>query len=301
MKAGRRISMKPLNITRRTISLAVILCASAISQAQVYAPTRLFYNNTAELGPGYSLGVVAGTSILDEEQNVFYGNASATLAGLLEIEVGNLQLASSLFGVRKPIYTWGLKIPLWGSREQLPAIALAIRSSLEWTHDALLEEDMQRLRRDLTWRGLESTGYDFRLTTASILFSERLHKNLMLHGGIGAQEVQYRNLFLFLEPNDYYRNLDLHREFLLSGYLGANVQVHPRFTVVGEVESVPHFDTRLETFELVVDRSYVWFLGIRFLIDRPVAFDAGIRYNKGPNAPDTAQLVMALSALLSIR
>ncbi len=128
---------------------------------------------------------------------------------------------------------------------------------------------------------------------------------LTLHGGVGLQEAQYRGLWIFLDPPpgdvNGYHAAEVERELLMQGFVGAELRVHSRLTLIGDVQSIPLFRPDIDLLELSVDRSYMSFLGVRYLLADAIRLDASLRYHTGVEGIRSTQVVIALNALLSLR
>lgn len=270
-------------------------------------PTRLLLNNIAEVGPGCSVNASLGTTVFNTRSDYFIGEFSIGIAGVSELGLTNTGLASNLLALRRPIGSWELTVRLLRSREHLPDISLAVRGPLKWNHDDLLPQDIQTEKPVLFEQGLRGVRYDFRITTASVLFSKPLSRSLRLHGEIGIQQAQWRDLWIFLDPippgidpNGYHAP-ELEHELLVQGYVGSEWHLNSRFTVIGELQSLPHFKPDIQMLALSLRRSYIGTIGLRTLLVAPVTLDLSLRYHRGPDGLTSTQLAVGLNGLMSIR
>jgi hypothetical protein len=266
------------------------------------APTRLILNNTAEFLPHFAVTLNAGTSVFTSTYRPFRGNVVLSIDELAEIDYSSDGQAENVFGNAKPMNSWGMKFKILNAKEVRPAVALRVQSSIDWNREDLWTQDLQQNTPSLYRQGLAGSQYEYRLTTIDLVFTERIQRSLIINGGVGFQEIQSRNLWIFptVAPPAYngYHNPDVVRNLLLTAFFSGVVQIDSSFSAIAEIQSIPLLTPSITALNLSVEQSYLGSLGIRYSPTTYLVLDGSLAYHTDQSDQAYMEARIGVSALI---
>lgn len=241
--------------------------------------SRLSLLSTSGVMPGVSVGVQGGASAFTTENNVYRLRGIVSFGGLAEVDVANIgEIRNMLYSIR-PQTSWGLKLKLIPEEDMLPAVALTVRSSVNWQPEWHDYGVMQNSRPDLYRQGLAIVRYEYGFSIARLLFSKTVYTRTILSASIGIEDVQLRGVWFWGTGLNYNFPILLMADGVkhnlsVQGFVSVAHPVSTKLSIMAEAESIPYLTPNSSLSSLNVDRAYCGSLGLRYFLSSQVALDA---------------------------
>jgi hypothetical protein len=267
----------------KTILLALVLTFSLtvelISQTTDLPNfSRLEIENTAQVLPGYYVGIQGGMSTFTVSNEIYRFRGFVGIGGFAELEYSNLGGLQTMFYEFKRQTTFGLKVRFMNEGEEIPAIALSLEGTSTWQSESGGYEGVQDTRPNLYRAGLQVARYEFQFYKAQIVLTKHLWNDVMLNFGIGVENVMTRNIYLFGgAPNyifpGYYSQTAKQDHPLIQGLFGIVYTITPHVSLMFEGATVPFLtpDENLSSF--VTERAFTGSIGMRWVVNRYISID----------------------------
>jgi hypothetical protein len=261
-----------------------------------------FTTVSATVPQGYSLDFAVAYPPYSSRNYPVFGHISAGLSGVLQVSFSNDEVVSNMIGMIRPMNSWGLKLQVLSKREQLPSVALWVRSALGWQGDFLQSNDLWP-KRPPPFEHLGGTQYEFTSTSAGVALEPGISEALDVNVSLGVRELESRNLWIFIDPTPVgyngYHAASGDRTLLLDG--SANVVLHllPRFAVIAEATTLPYFNVNAAALRLEVERAYAGAIGGGYTLPIPLSLDGYVRWQSTINGQSDTQFRLGLSGQLS--
>jgi len=261
-----------------------------------------FTTVSAAVPQGYSLDFSGAYPLYSGRSSPVFGHITAGVSGVLQVSFSNDEVVSNMIGLVRPMNSWGLKLQVLSKREELPPVALWVRSALGWQGDFLQSTDLWP-KSPPTFDHLAGTQYEFTSTSAGVALEPGISEALDVNVSLGLQELQSSGLWIFIEPapegDNGYHAVSGERTLLLEG--SANVVLHllPRFAVIAEAATLPYFNVNVAALELEVQRAYAGTVGARYTLPIPLSVDGYVRWQSSINGLTDTQFRLGLSGQFS--
>jgi hypothetical protein len=261
-----------------------------------------FTTVSATVPQGYSLEFAVAYPPYSSRNYPAFGHISAGLSGVLQVSFGNDEVVSNMIGMIRPMNSWGLKLQVLSRREQLPSVALWVRSALGWQGDFLQSSDLWP-KSPPPFEHLGGTQYEFTSTSAGVALEPGISEALDVNVSLGVRELESKNLWIFIEPtpmgDNGYHAASGDRTLLLDG--SANVVLHalPHFAVIAEATTLPYFNVNVAALQLEVERAYAGAIGGRYTLPIPLSVDGYVRWQSTINGQSDTQFRLGLSGQFS--
>ena len=261
-----------------------------------------FTTVSATVPQGYSLDFSGAYPLYSSRSYPVFGHITAGVSGVLQVSYSNDEVVSNMMGLVRPMNSWGLKLQVLSKREQLPSVALWVRSALGWQGDFLQSTDLWP-KSPPTFDHLSGTQYEFTSTSAGVALEPGISKALDVNVSLGLRELESRNLWIFVDPtpvgDNGYHAASGDRTLLLDG--SANVVLHllSRFAVIAEATTLPYFDVNVPALKLEVKRGYAGAFGGRYTLPIPLSVDGYVRWQSSINGLSDTQFRLGLSGQFS--
>jgi hypothetical protein len=253
---------------------------------------------------GTSITYAAAHPVFGDNDFPVLGYAAIGFSGVFQLSYGNEGAVANVLGVVRPAQSWGAKLQILPRREQYPAIALFIRSTIGWQLQYFGANDIENKIPELIIRGFNGTLYECANTSAGIAAESQLNDVLALRFTLGVQELQSRNFWLFIAPapaiGNGYHSVEVQSSYILDGSANASISIKPQLALIAEIDALPYYGINLPENRLEPFRAYAGMVGVRYALSRSVNLDTYIRQQSKINSIAQTQFRLGLSGQLTI-
>ncbi|MCR4418265.1 MAG: hypothetical protein WHV63_09620 [Ignavibacteria bacterium] len=260
-------------------------------------PGRLFSIPTADVQNSLDLALLVGGSFGLENSDGFLGSVSFGLGGYGDIEVSTASLLGSVFSKTENFASIALKIKIIGERENIPGIAVTLRTNNDWYQSSNF--DLKEKKPELAQFGLRSLTYDTRITHLIISFSKKMNDFSRVHLGFGIGDLRYRNLksyfvdSFFIDQSEKMKNT-------FYGAIGFDFQLSEITYLIAEAQTIPYFKVDPKTGLISPDLRKVFSGGLRVGINRWLLLDSGFRYQDNYRGLADTEVKISLQAFINV-
>lgn len=260
-------------------------------------PGRLFSIPTADVQNSLDLALLVGGSFGLENSDGFLGSVSFGLGGYGDIEVSTASLLGSVFSKTENFASIALKIKIIGERENIPGIAVTLRTNNDWYQSSNF--DLKEKKPELAQFGLRSLTYDTRITHLIISFSKKMNDFSRVHLGFGIGDLRYRNLksyfvdSFFIDQSEKMKNT-------FYGAIGFDFQLSEITYLIAEAQTIPYFKVEPKTGLISPDLRKVFSGGLRVGINRWLLLDSGFRYQDNYRGLADTEVKISLQAFINV-
>lgn len=270
-----------------SIVLAFVFLVSsplfAQSQNERQYPSQFSNTESADILPNLTLFGRVTTGLFTSDISPVEGQISFGIADFIELNVLNSASAVNFYGDAQLIPQWGFKLRLLEASEKGPGVAFLFRTSFDWRPQTFWQQDIARKRSAFYQQGLNGTRHSLRLTSGTLIATQTLFSRLHLTGGLGVQEVQVRDLWIFIDPAPYasngYHASEIQHNLMVSGLVQAQIDVSNNVLAFFEAQAVPMIEPNLQRLSLTYKREYLTSAGVRFVPLFPVSMDVMISHS----------------------
>ena len=270
-----------------SLAVALVFLFSLPLVAQVenerQYPSQFSLTESAEVLPNLTLFGRVSTGLFTRDLNMIQGQISLGIADFIELNVLNSEGAVDFYGDPQPIPQWGFKLRILESSDQLPSVSFLFRTSLDWKYQEFFDHHIAVRRPTFSSQGLNGTKHRIRLTSGTLVATQTLFSRVHLTGGFGIQEVQIRNLWIFIDPAPYVTNgfhaPEIQRTLMLSGLFQAQIDLSSTTLIFLESQSAPMIEPNLTQLSLNYERGFLTSAGVRFIPLFPVSLDLMLNHS----------------------
>lgn len=255
---------------------------SAQGQKDQSYPSRFMLTESADVLHNFSLFGRLGTGLFTRDVNVIQGQVSIGLADFFELTLLRSESAVNFYGVPQTLPQWGFKFRVLDGSAQLPAVSFVFRNSLDWKLQEFFGHHIAVQRPAFAREGLNGTRYRLRLSSATLVATQRVLSRIEITGGLGIQEIQTKDLWIFMSPapsvTNGFHDADIEYTLMLSGLFQARADISGSMLVFVEAQSVPMIAPDLVRLSLDFQRGYLTTVGVRLIPLFPMSMDVMISH-----------------------
>jgi hypothetical protein len=292
---------------KTAVCACMIICVVEISQCQetqksslnTGIPASPFIGNIAPVPEGYGIGMSAGYPIFGDYRMPVMGRFQLSLAGALELGYSNEGYVGNAVGMTRPADSWGAKLQILRQQEMLPSVTLWARGTIGWQNEDLGAYDLWASIPSFYSYGVVGARYEFMSTTAGVAVERTFGDKLSVDFSLGMQQLQSRNLWIFISPapvmGNGYHAVSGDRSYLLDASIDVTYRVLPNLTLIAQAGTLPYFSVNPYALRLDVGRAYVGTIGFRYALPIPVSLDVYIRKQSMFNGHADTQFRLGIS------
>jgi len=246
-------------------------------------PSQFSLTESAEVLPNLTFFGRVSAGLFTQDITTIQGQVSVGIADFIELNVLNSDALVNLYGEPQPVAQWGFKLRILEASDQQPNVSFLFRTSFDWKNQEFFDHHITVRRPSFSSQGLNGTRHRMRMTTGSIVATQRFFSRVHLTGGFGVQEIQIRNLWIFIDSAPYvtngYHAPEIQRTLTLTGMLQAQIDVTSSTSIFFESVSAPMVEPNLSRLSLDYKRGYLASGGVRFVPLFPVSVDLMLNHS----------------------
>jgi len=240
-------------------------------------PSQFSLTESAEVLPNLTFFGRVSAGLFTRDLTTIQGQVSVGIANFIELNVLNSEGLVNFYGEPQPVAQWGFKLRILEGSDQQPSVSFMFRTSFDWKNQEFFDHDIIAKRPSFSSQGLNGTRHGMRLSTGTLVITERVFSRLSLTAGFGVQEIQIRNLWIFIDPAPYVTNgfhdPEIQRTLMFSGLFQAQIDVSSSTLIFLESHSAPMVEPNLTRLSLDYERGFLVSGGVRLIPLFPVSMD----------------------------
>jgi hypothetical protein len=260
-------------------------------------------NIVTQVPEGYSLAYSMSYMGFSDKKSPVLGTVGFGLNSVICLYLFNESPISNMLGDIKSLNSWGAQVQLFPKREQFPSISLWLKSSIGWQGERLAYDQLISRFSSLASQNFHSFSYDYSYNSAGIATEMQAINKINVGLNIGILELKSGDLWINTTqiPNSVssYHNVIEKSELMFDGSAFISYSPLQNITLIGEIKTLPYFNLDMSSQQLIINRSYVSSLGIRYLLPIPLNVEAYIT-SQAVNGKRNTQIRIGISGLLNV-
>lgn len=266
------------------VGVLISTCNFAIAQSTVDGHQSSVLANAPFLGlapipKGYSLRLSAAYPPYDKRTDLFYGNISLGLGGLVQATVSHEPTIGTPVGFANPSNLLGLRIQFVPQQGPWPSVSGFLTTMTEFQSESVGGWDAQH--------GFFYVSYEAKSTLTGVALTSSLNDMIAVSMGLGARQmvwrqglgigqVEHRNVQFDISASASYRPID-------------------QLALIGEIASLPFVDINRSSLAAETQHGYVGAIGVRYYLPISLNIDLYDRWYAQNGGPTNSQVRFGLS------